>query len=77
VTAYGQPTGPGPVLAGASPKRKSQGGRGTESPDSFGNTVKKTENYVPVFSEELHELIPKVVTGVQFVDGEEQTQQAA
>ena len=53
--AYGQPTGPGPVPAGASPKRKIPGGfRGTESPDSFDNTVKKTENYVSVFSGELH-----------------------
>src|SRR6266550_8173019 len=32
---------------------KSQGVRGTESPESFDNTVKKTENYVSVFSGEL------------------------
>jgi hypothetical protein len=43
-----------PVPAGASPKRKIPGVRGTESPDSFDNTLKKTENYVSVFSGELH-----------------------
>jgi transposase InsO family protein len=32
---------------------KSQGVRGTESPDSLNNTLKKTENYVSVFSGEL------------------------
>src|SRR6516162_257216 len=31
--AYGRPTGSGPVHAGASPKRKIPGVRGTESPD--------------------------------------------
>jgi hypothetical protein len=38
---------------------KSQGIRGTESPDSFDDTVKKTEHYVSVFSGELHFLTDK------------------
>ena len=40
--------------AGASPKRKIPGIRGTESPDSFGDTANKTEFYVSVFSGEVH-----------------------
>jgi len=32
---------------------KSQGVRGTESPDFFNNKLKKTENYASVFSEEV------------------------
>src|SRR5438876_7367990 len=51
--ASGQPTGPGPVLPEQAQSEKSQGVRGTESPDSFDNTLKKTENYVSVFSGEL------------------------
>ena len=35
---------------------KSQGVRWTESPDSFADTVKKTEHYVSVFSGEVHSL---------------------
>ena len=45
---------PGPVLPEQVQSEKSQGVRGTESPDSFDNTLKKTENYVSVFSGEVH-----------------------
>jgi putative transposase len=41
------------VPAGASQSDKSQGVRGTESPDSFNNTLKKTEKLVSVFSGEV------------------------
>jgi hypothetical protein len=51
--AYGQPTGPGPVPAGASPKRKIPGVRGTESPDSFDDTAKKPRITCPFFSGEV------------------------
>ncbi len=47
--ASGQPTGPGSVPAGASPSEKSQGVRGTESPDSFVNTPKKPDLRVRFF----------------------------
>src|SRR6266436_3126199 len=43
-----------PILPEQAQSEKSQGVRGTESPDSFNNTLKKTENYVSVFSGELH-----------------------
>src|SRR5262249_20515066 len=42
-----------PLLPEQTPSEKSQGVRGTESPDSCNNTLKKTENYVSVFSGEL------------------------
>ena len=54
VAALRQHPGPGPVLPEQAQSEKSQGVRGTESPESFDNTVKKTENYVSVFSGELH-----------------------
>src|SRR5262249_61725022 len=42
-----------PLLPEQAQSEKSQGVRGTESPDSCNNTLKKTENYVSVFSGEL------------------------
>src|SRR5271166_4481034 len=51
VVAYGRPTGPTAATCRSKSKAKNpRGVRGTESPD----TVKKTENYVSVFSEEVH-----------------------
>ena len=50
----GGPPAQGSAPAGASQSEKSQGVRETESPDSFDDTVKKTENYVSVFSGEVH-----------------------
>src|SRR6266478_9194893 len=47
------PPAKGRSLPEQAQSEKSQGVRGTESPDSFDNTVKKTENYVSVFSGEL------------------------
>jgi putative transposase len=54
VAASGRPTGRRPVLPEQAQSGKSQGVRGTESPDSSNNTPKKTENYVSVFSGEVH-----------------------
>src|SRR3974377_1598910 len=48
---------PGPVLPEQAQSEKFQGVRGTESPDSFDNTLKKTENYVSVFSGESTEFL--------------------
>src|SRR6266446_10972133 len=48
------PPAQGRSLPEQAQSEKSQGVRGTESPESFDNTVKKTENYVSVFSGELH-----------------------
>jgi len=53
VAASGRPTGRRPVLPEQAQSGKSQGVRGTESPDSSNNTPKKTENYVSVFSGEV------------------------
>jgi hypothetical protein len=47
----------GLVLPEQAQSEKSQGVRGTESPDSFDNTLKKTENYVSVFSGEVQSVI--------------------
>src|SRR2546429_9690848 len=47
------PPAQGRSLPEQAQSEKSQGVRGTESPESFDNTVKKTENYVSVFSGEL------------------------
>src|ERR1700746_1657859 len=44
---------PWPGLPEQAQSEKAQGVRGTESPDSFDNTLKKTENYVSVFSGEV------------------------
>src|SRR5260370_26927557 len=41
--------GPGPILPEQAQSEKSQGVRGTDSPDSFNNTLKKTENTCPFF----------------------------
>src|SRR5713101_6058848 len=41
--------GPRPILPEQAQSEKSQGVRGTESPDSFNNTLKKTENTCPFF----------------------------
>ena len=49
----GSPPTPGPVPPEQAQSEKSQGVRGTESPDSFDNTLKKTENNVSVFPGEL------------------------
>src|SRR6516162_9958333 len=52
------PTGSPPAQRRHLPEQaksvKSQGVRGTESPDSLNNTLKKTENQVSVFSGEVH-----------------------
>jgi hypothetical protein len=52
------PTGSPPTQRRHLPEQaksvKSQGVRGTESPDSPNNTLKKTENQVSVFSGEVH-----------------------
>ena len=45
-----------PILPEQAQSEKSQGVRGTESPDSFNNTLKKTENYVSVFSGEVQSM---------------------
>jgi hypothetical protein len=50
------PTG-GPRVATCRSKSKAKNPRGfggTESPDSIDDTVKKTENYVSIFSGEVH-----------------------
>jgi hypothetical protein len=46
--AAGRPTAQGRSLPEQAQSEKSQGVRGTESPDSFDHTLKKTENYVSV-----------------------------
>src|SRR6266702_3634123 len=48
------PPAQGRSLPEQAQSEKSRGVRGTESPEPFDNTVKKTENYVSVFSGELH-----------------------
>ena len=53
VVAYGRPGPKGRNLPEQVQSEKSQGVRGTESPDYFDDTVKKTENYVSVFSGEV------------------------
>jgi transposase InsO family protein len=53
VAAYGQPTGPGPVPAGASLKRKIPGGSGDRVTRFLRLHTKETENYVSVFSGEV------------------------
>jgi hypothetical protein len=58
--AYGQPTGPGPVPAGASLKRKIPGGSGPESPDFFDSRPRKLDNYVSVFLEQESDYGPLV-----------------
>src|SRR5438132_4404746 len=50
------PPAQGRSLPEQAQSEKSQGVRGTESPESFDNTVKKTENYVSVFSGELQKM---------------------
>src|SRR5437660_8102291 len=47
------PPAQGRSLPEQAQSEKSQGVRGTESPESFDNTVKKTENYVSDCSGEL------------------------
>ena len=54
VVAYGRPGPKGRNLPEQVQSEKSLGVRGTESPDSFDDTLKKTENYVSVFSGEVH-----------------------
>jgi hypothetical protein len=59
------PTGSPPAQGLALPEQvqseKSQGVRGTESPDSLDDKVNKTENYVSVFSGEVRSA--KATTG--------------
>jgi hypothetical protein len=46
----GSPPAQGRSLPEQAQSEKSQGVRGTESPDSFDKTLKQAENYVSVFS---------------------------
>jgi hypothetical protein len=50
-----QPTGPGRSCRSKPKAKNPRRVRGTESPDSFDNTLNKTENYVSVFSGEVHD----------------------